>query len=101
MGKAAFFRNAKNLEILQSRTSTFKGIVSEYQIIAEISLNKQEFDSFCMNFQYSWAFLFPFINKSFVRHNVWNCISVTCGTACILVLMNGYQYPRYLAILSD
>lgn len=101
MEKVVFFRNMKDLEMLQSHTSDYIGIVAEYHIVTTIGLSDQLFDSFCNDFQSNCCFLHPYIDDATIRHNIWNCILVTHKNSGILVVMNHYQYPRYLAILSN
>lgn len=98
--KASFFRNVQNYEILYSNSCRYNGIVAEYRLIATMPLNDNEFATFCSDFQKSYDFLLPFVDKAVITHGIWWCISVVCGYHEILVVMDHYQYPRYLAIAS-
>lgn len=99
--KASFFRNALNYEMLRSNSCRYSGIVAEYCSIATIPLQDNEFAAFCSDFQKSYDFLIPFVDKAVITHGVWICISVVCGYYEVLVVMDHYQYPRYLAIISE
>lgn len=99
--KASFFRNVSNYEMLRSNSALYTGISAEYCSIATICLKENEFAAFCRDFQKSYDYLIPFADKAVISHGVWNCISVVCGDSKVLVVMEHYQYPRYLAIYVD
>lgn len=98
--KASFFRNVSNYEMLCSNSFRYNGIVAEYCSIATICLEKKEFATFCSDFQKSYDYLIPFVDRAVITHGVWKCISIVCGDSKVLVVMDHYQYPRYLAITS-
>ena len=98
--KASFFRNALNYETLYNNSVRYKGIVAEYCSIATINLEENDFKLFCSNFQKSYDYLIPFIDKAVITHGVWKCISIVGKSIVMLVVMDHYQYPRYLAITS-
>lgn len=96
--KASFFRNVSNYEMLCKNTVYYKGIVAEYCLIATIYLGKKDFSEFCNDFQKSYNYLMPYIDKAVIMHGRWRCISVSNGENTVLVVMDHYQYPRYLAV---
>ena len=98
--KASFFRNVLNYKSLSSNSFRYNGIVAEYCSIATIYLDEEEFSAFCSDFLKSRDYLLPFIDRAVITHGVWQCISVVCGDDVVLVVMDHYQYPRYLAIAS-
>lgn len=98
--KASFFRNILNYEMLLGNSGHYSGVIAEYCSIATIYLSEEAFKDFCSNFQKSYDFLIPFVDKASIAHGVWNCISIVCGHAGVLVVMDHYQYPRYLAAIS-
>lgn len=98
--KASFFRNVSNYEMLHNNLTHYCGVVAEYRSIATICLKENEFANFCRDFQNSYDYLMPFIDKAVITHEVWKCVSVVCGDAVVLVVMDHYQYPRYVAITS-
>lgn len=97
--KASFFRNVTNYESLNSNSIFYKGILVDYRSIATIRLNEKEFLDFCSDFLKSYDYLMPFIDKAVIKHGVWMCVSVVCRETEILVVMEHYQYPRYLALI--
>lgn len=99
--KASFFRNAPNYETLYNNSIHYIGVVAEYHSIATICLKESEFAYFCRDFQNSYDYLMPFIDQAIITCGVWKCVSVMCGDTTVLVVMDHYQYPRYLAITSQ
>ncbi len=95
--KASFFRNVPNYKILFSKSDQYSGIVAEYQSIASVHLSNEAFVSFCSNFQKNYDYLIPYINTAIITKGIWRCISVVGKDTTVLVVMDHYQYPRYLA----
>jgi len=98
--EASFFRNIPNYEILSRNSLRYTGIRAKYFSVATIYLNNEDFLRFCRDFQNSYDYLMPFIDKAVITHGVWRCVSVVCRNTVVLVVMDHYQYPRYLAIGS-
>lgn len=98
--KASFFRNISNYETLYNHSVRYSGVVAEYYSIATIYLEEKEFKIFCRDFQNSYDYLMPFVDKAIITHGVWKCVSVVYGDIVVLVVMEHYQYPRYLAMAS-
>ena len=98
--KASFFRNVSNYKTLYDYSTHYRGVVAEYHSIATICLKENEFTIFCRDFQNSYDYLMSFIDKAVITHGVWKCVSVVCGDSVVLVVMDHYQYPRYLAITA-
>mgnify|MGYP003310779299 CR=1 FL=1 len=99
--KASFFRNMPNYSTLYEHTSRYKGVVAEYHLIASIYLAKNEFTAFCDNFKNSYDYLLPYVDEAIIEHGVWKCVSVIGREREVLVVMDHYQYPRYLAISKN
>lgn len=100
MGKAAFFRNLPNYSVLCNFTLLYKGIVAEYEEIACVTLDSKKFEEFSSNFQKEYDFLMTYIDQAIVQHDIWKCVQILHQDKKILVVMNHYQYPRYLALTS-
>lgn len=99
MNKATFFRNVSNLDALKSLQASGGGIVGTYRIIARVVLTKTEYDLFCQNLQCGQVFLLPFIETSKIYKGIWNCLLIeNTEASSILIMLNGYQYPRFVAI---
>lgn len=101
MEKAAFFRNISNYSMLCNHSSQYKGIVVEYNVVATVVLDTKKFNSFCDNFQRSYDFLMPYMDKAIVQRSIWKCVMIKHEDTKLLVVMNHYQYPRYSAIISN
>ena len=99
--KIAFFRNVQNYEQLCHKTDTFRGIIVECQIIETVELNESDYKAFCCHFLRGYSFLSSYIYKAIVINNIWHGIKVKCGEQSVVVVMNGYQYPRYVGLLNQ
>lgn len=99
--KASFFRNVSDYKTLYDYSTYYRGVVAEYHSIATICLNENEFIGFCRDFWSGYDYLIPFIDEAAITHGVWKCVSVVCGDSVVLVVMDHYQYPRYLAIAAE
>lgn len=98
--KIAFFRNVQNFDQLSHKTDAFRGIVVECQIIDTIELEDSDYKAFCCDFMRGYSFLSPYIYKTKMINDVWHGILVKCGDQHVVVVMNGYQYPRYVGLLQ-
>ena len=97
--RIAFFRNVRNCDQLFYKTNTFRGIIAECQIIETVELNESEYKRFCGNFLRGNSFLAPYFNRAIIENNIWHGIMVKCGEQYVVVVMNGYQYPRYVGLI--
>lgn len=96
--KIAFFRNVQNYDQLRFKTDSFRGIVAECQLIDVIELQECDYTVFCSNFTRGYSFLSPYIYKSKIVNDIWHGILVKCGNCSVVVVMNGYQFPRYIGL---
>lgn len=96
--KAAFFRNMPNYDTLCEHTVHYAGNVVDYRSIANLNLEKCIFEQFCKDFKTSYDFLLPFVDDAVILHGIWYCVSVGNAERKLLVVMNHYQYPRYIAM---
>ena len=97
--RANFFRNVSNYKMLCDNTLNYDGIVAEYEILVAIELEEKKFALFCNNFMMGYDFLTPYIHDAVMLHGKWRCVLVSNRGQKILVVMNHYQYPRYVAML--
>ena len=95
---ASFFRNVKTYRELLEKTERNSGIVAEYRIFEEMVLPPKAFFTICNDFSKETAFLKPYINKAIIKNGIWNCLSINYHNNCILIVMDGYHYPRFLAL---
>lgn len=94
--KIVFFRNIQNYDQLSYKTNAFRGIVAECQIIGTIDLKESDYIVFCRDFMRNYSFLSPYVFESRIINDIWRGILVKCGDQGVVVVMNGYQYPRYV-----
>lgn len=94
--KIAFFRNIQNYVQLSYKTNAFRGIAAECQIIGTIDLKESDYIDFCRDFMRGYSFLLPYVFKTIITNDIWHGVLVKCGDQGVVVVMNGYQYPRYV-----
>lgn len=94
--KIAFFRNIQNYVQLSYKTNAFRGIAAECQIIGTIDLKESDYIAFCRDFMRGYSFLLPYVFKAIITNDIWHGVLVKCGDQGVVVVMNGYQYPRYV-----
>lgn len=99
--KVSFFRNVPNYKSLLSLSVEYIGIVAEYISIATVHLSDEDFIAFCSDFQKSYDYLIPYVDTSVIRNGTWRCVSIVGKNATVLVVMEHYQYPRYVASASQ
>lgn len=97
--KIAFFRNVQNFSQLCHKTDQFHGIIAECQIIDTVELDENDYNEFCSNFIKSYTFLRPYIYKTIIVNDIWLGILVKSGSNSIVVVMNGYQYAKYVGLV--
>lgn len=98
--KASFFRNVTNIETLRYNSVHYSGVVAEYCSVATIHLKENDFSIFCEDFQRGYDYLLPFVDEAVISHGEWKCVTIVGGNSVVLAVMDHYQYPRYLAIIS-
>lgn len=99
--KASFFRDILNYERLHECSLRYKGIVAEYYVIQKVFLDDREFSAFCNEFRFGCKYLMPYIDSAIISKGIWKCVSITNASLEVLIVMNHYQYPRYLAIRNE
>lgn len=98
--RIAFFRNVQNYNQLCHKTDTFRGIFAECQIIDTIELGEKDYNAFCCNFMRSYNYLSHYTHKAIIRNDIWFGVLVRCSDKGVMVVMNGYQYPRYVGLMK-
>ena len=101
MSIARFFRNLSSFKELVTLTKTKGGQLVNYEIIGIVKLDVDQYKTLCNDFQKGCPFLIPYTESSRIVNGVWNCILIVCNSCPgILVMTNGYQYPRFVAVYS-
>ena len=99
--RIAFFRNVQDYDQLYKKTESFHGIVAECSIIDTIELQEDYYKNFCGNFMRGHDFLSPYIYKTGIRGDIWYGVLVRCKDQQVVVVMNGYQYPRFVGLYNE
>ena len=94
----SLFRNVHNLEQLYDKANLYRGLVVNCRIIDTIEIKESDYKVFCENFLRSYSFLSSYIYTTIIVNDVWHGILVTCGEKSVVVVMNGYQYARYVGL---
>lgn len=99
MDTAYFFRNMSTLGELIRLTMQEKGLLCYYSVIGTVRLDEERFTEFCSDMTKGYDFFEPYANDSIVKRGIWNCILIEsqCNIS-ILVMTNGYLYPRFVAL---
>jgi len=95
-----FARKPINLDSLKSAQK--HGDEAEIQVIAEVTLPKANFDSFAENLYDDYDFIAKHTQNTGVVNGTFRCILVRkAGTkrTAIAVQSDGYDYPRYAALV--
>ena len=99
--KTCFYRNISCIGSLLSVSKQDSGIHKEYNIIQCIWLSPNDWLRFTCNFLNPPIVLKKLAYNSVSRGDIWDVIDVYSESQLyhLLVFMNGYQYPRYIAII--
>lgn len=104
MDKYYYFRDVSNFDELLKKSmdkSRLSNNQQETVIIKEIELKANQFNSFLKNFNRSYDFLMPYIDEMKIENGIWKSILVSNSDEGILVMSNGYNYPRFVAIYEN
>lgn len=93
----SFFKNVSNYKELQNLDKRFKGLIFSFDIIATVELLDRNVNFFD-DFKHNCAFLKPYIYTTKLDKGTFECVLIEHAEKRMLVVMNGYQYPRYVAI---
>lgn len=105
MKEIYFFRNVKNYNELiykdkiKRRSSNNS---QNYKIIDSIILDKNKYLEFLECFNKNWEFIYKYIDQMKIINDVWYCILISSkGYEGVLIMSDGYQYPRFIAIFFN
>ena len=105
MKEIFFFRNIENYDELVNKDKMKRRISNnsqEYKIIDIILINEDEYKQFLKCFNRNWSFLHKYIDEMKIRNNIWQCILIKSKEEDgILIMSDGYQYPRFTALFFD
>jgi hypothetical protein len=102
MGNYYFFRNLNNYDELLTKTKNAiekKSLnIKKTNIVSTIYLDKNNFVEFLGDFRRNQKFIYENIPNMKIINSIWNCIEVKCDNNSVLVMSDGYQYPRFVAL---
>lgn len=99
MDTAYFFRDLSTLGELKRLTLQEKGLLCNYSVIGTVHLDEESFAEFCADMTKGYDFIEPYANDSKVKRGIWRCILIESQRdTSILVMTNGYLYPRFVAL---
>ena len=105
MGNYYFFRNLSNYAELLIKTQNAlekKSLnIKKADIVNTVFLNKNDFIEFMGDFKRNQKFIYLNIPMMKIVNGIWNCIEVKCDNNSVLVMSDGYQYPRFVALKND
>ncbi len=97
----SLFRNVRDLEQLRQKSNLYRGIVVRCRIIDTIELEESDYSVFCKDFMRGYNFLSPYIYRTKIASDIWYGLLVKCREKQVVVVMNGYQYPRYVGLIQQ
>lgn len=97
-----FFRNVKDYDELMDKTARAiqKNSInkSKASVVKTIKLNEEDFEELINNFSCNRKYIYDNIVNMKIQNGIWKCIEITDGKLEIIVMSDGYQYPRFIAI---
>lgn len=99
MNKASFTRKSYCLEEHRKTVEEYKIKEDGYVVEKTIELEKQEFDSFIIDYYASRKWIKENLKHMWNEGGVWHCLLVTTknNQVGILIESEGYDYARYTA----
>lgn len=102
MQEVYFFRDIDNYQTLVEKTKVAidrKSVLKRKAAITKtISLSKEHFELIANNLEKDNIIFVENIDMMYVRQGVWHCICLKWGQESILIMSDGYPYPRYCGI---
>lgn len=103
--EAYLFRDIQNIRELKYKTKKKRlnnSIKSKYKIIKTIEIENDTYKNFINDLLHNYKFLYPYISQMKVdKYGIWNCVKIKNKdrkNQTILVMNNGYSYPRFVGL---
>lgn len=101
MNEYYFFRNVKNIDELVVKTEAAKKRKSlnlrKVEVVNKIIVTENEFQIMTQNMLQNYEIIFDNITSMKIEKGVWKCIELTDMKNSILIMSDGYQYPKFVA----
>lgn len=102
MRKSYFFRNIQDYEELLMKTKQARertsGNCREYVVVRKIILSKDEFYKIEHDIMNCHDIVIRHNEVMRVRAGIWECIQLCSEEKSIIVMADGYPYPRFVAL---
>ena len=104
MQKNYFFKDVSNYHDLIKKT---KGAMKRNSLVKRsaiinktIQLSEEEFNDFVSDLRKEHVIIFENIENMYIKQGVWYCICFKAGNKSVLVMSDGYPYPKYCALVN-
>lgn len=102
MNEYYFFRNVKNIDELVIKTNDAKKRKSlnsrKAEVTTQIIVTENEFQYMTQNLLKNSQLIFDNILNMKIEKGIWKCIELSDKKNSILIMSDGYQYPRFVAL---
>ena len=102
MQEVYFFRDTDNYQTLVEKTKVAidrNSVLKRKTVITKtISLTKENFELITNNLKKDNILFVENIDMMYVSQGVWYCICLQAGEESILVMADGYPYPRHCGV---
>lgn len=102
MQEVYFFRDVDNYQTLVEKNAEAidrNSVLKRKMVITKtISLSKEHFELITNNLENDNIIFVEHIDMMYVSQGVWYCICLQSGEKSILVMSDGYPYPRYCGV---
>ena len=102
MAEYYFFRNVENIDELIAKTNAAKLRKSlnfrKVEVTRQIIVSENEFQYITQNLLQNSKLVFDNILNIKKEKGIWKCIEVSDKKNSILIMSDGYQYPRFVAL---
>jgi len=68
------------------------------KIFKEVDFGYEEFNEFVDNLKMNRKIIFDNLEGMIITNGIWHCLKISDGKRGILIMSNGYQYPRFIAL---
>lgn len=102
MAEYYFFRNVENIDELIAKTNAAKLRKSlnsrKAEVTRQIIVSENEFRHITQNLLRNSKLIFDNILNMKIERGIWKCIELSDNKNSILIMSNGYQYPKFVAL---
>lgn len=101
MRESYFFRNVNNYQELLKKTKKAQERLSKNKrkvvVLCRINLSHDDFTKITSNLKAKCDIVIKYNKLMKIKNGVWNCIEIYSDEMGIIVMSDGYPYPRFVA----